>query len=136
MKRHVAATLLVVLGLLVIDSHVNWVPHDGGTLLEVSGQVFDPKGWASEHWRQLRTDCRGFDKPVPQATANAVLQVIQQHSLPDSNEARLLQLRQQGDWALAEVTFKTLNPSILFLHRTEGVWQIQDSAVWSGSTAP
>ncbi|MEN9624487.1 MAG: hypothetical protein RJB17_1282 [Pseudomonadota bacterium] len=136
MKRHVAATLLVVLGLLVIDSHVNWVPHDDGTLLEVSGRVFDPKGWASEHWRQLHTDCRGVNSDVPQATANAVLQAIQQHSLPDSKEAQLLQLHQQGNWALAEVTFKTLNPSILFLRQTEGVWQIQDSAVWSGSTAP
>jgi len=136
MKRHVAATLLVVLGLLVVDSHVNWVPHDDGTLLEVSGRVFDPKGWASEHWLQLRKDCTAVNTAVPQSTANAVLQAIQQHSLPDSKEAQLLQLRQQGNWALAEATFKTLNPSILFLRQTEGVWQIQDNAVWSGSTAP
>ena len=69
-------------------------------------------------------------------TANAVLQAIQQHSLPDSRDAQLLQLHQQGHWALAEVSFKTLNPSILFLRQSEGIWQIQDSAVWSGSTAP
>ena len=136
MKRHVAATLLGVLGLLVIDSHVSWVPHDQGTLLEVSGQVFDAQGWASEQWRQWRTNCPGLQQAVAPSTASELLQVIQQHSPPNSLEAQLLQLRQHRDWAMAEVTFKTLNPSIVVLQRVGGVWHIQDSAVWSGSTAP
>jgi hypothetical protein len=136
MKRHVAATLLGVLGLLVIDSHVSWVPHDQGTLLEVSGQVFDTQGWASEQWRQWRTNCTGLQRDVPPATASDVLRVIQNHSPPNSLDAQLLQLRLHNEWAMAEVTFKTLNPSIVVLRRVNGVWQIQDSAVWSGSTAP
>lgn len=41
MKRHVAATLLGVLGLLIMDSHVDWVHHDNGILVEVSGQALD-----------------------------------------------------------------------------------------------
>lgn len=136
MKRHVAATLLGVVGLLVIDSHVRWVPLDRGTVLEVSGQLFDPKGWASEQWRQWRTDCTEVNPSVPQATASQVLHTIQQHSLPDSLDAQLLQLTQQGNWAMAEVAFSTLNPSIVVLHQMDGAWRIQDSAVWSGSTAP
>lgn len=137
MKRHVAATLLGVLGLLVIDSHVNWVPHDQGTLLEVSGQVFDTRGWASEQWRRWRTQCQAVKgQAVPMATVNAVFQVIQQHSLPDSLEAQILQVQTQGDWAIAEVAFKTLNPSIVVLRQWGGAWHIQDTAIWSGSTAP
>jgi hypothetical protein len=137
MKRHVAATLLCVLGLLVIDSHVNWVPHDQGTLLEVSGQVFDTRGWASEQWRQWRSNCQELNgQKVPLQTSQAVLQTIQQHSLPDSLDAQLLQVRMQGDWAIAEIAFKTLNPSIVVLRQWGGVWHIQDTAVWSGSTAP
>lgn len=137
MKRHVAATLLGVLGLLIIDSHVDWVDHDQGTLLQVSGQQFDLKGWASEHWRQLRNDCREVHaEPLSSATAMQVLQVIQQHSPPDSIEAQLLQLQVQADWAIAEVEFKTLNPSLVVLRRVNGEWQIQDSAIWSGSAAP
>ena len=137
MKRHVAATLLGVLGLLVIDSHVNWVPHDQGTLLEVSGQVFDTRGWASEQWRRWRTQCQAVNgQEVPMATVNAVFQVIQQHSLPDSLEAQILQVQMQGDWAIAEVAFKTLNPSIVVLRLWGGAWHIQDTAIWSGSTAP
>jgi hypothetical protein len=69
-------------------------------------------------------------------TAAAVLHVIQQHSLPDSLEARLLQLHKQADWAIAEVAFKTLSPSIVVLHQAKGDWRIQENAVWSGSTAP
>lgn len=137
MKRHVAATLLGVLGLLIIDSHFDWVPHDNGTLLEVNGQQFDPKGWMAEHWRQLQQDCRKVHNDIATlTTATSVLHVIQQHSLPDSFEARLLQLHRQDDWAIAEVEFKTLNPSIVVLNRVHGDWKIQENAVWSGSTAP
>ena len=137
MKRHVAATLLGVLGLLTIDSHIDWVRHDNGILLEVSGQAFDPHGWMAEQWRQLRKDCRLVqNEPTTSATAQAALQVIQQHSLPDSLEARLLQWHLQADWGLAEVEFKTLNPSIVVLRQVDGHWHIQDSAIWSGSTSP
>jgi hypothetical protein len=137
MKRHVAATLLGVIGFLIMDSHIDWVRQDQGTLLEINGQKIDMQGWMAEHWRQWRQDCRGVQtEPTHTATAHAVLQTIQQHSLPDSLEAHLLQLHLQADWAIAEVEFKTLNPSIVVLRQRGSDWQIQDSAVWSGSTAP
>jgi hypothetical protein len=137
MKRHVAATLLGVIGLLVMDSHIDWVRQDHGTLLEINGQKFDPQGWMAEHWRSWRRDCQRVRAEAPDtATAQAVLQTIQQHSLPDSLEAQLLQLQLQADWAIAELAFETLNPSIVVLRRHGGVWRIQDTAVWSGSTAP
>jgi len=137
MKRHVAATLLGVLILLVVDNHIHWVPHDQGTLLEVSGRVFDARGWASEQWRRWRTHCQEVNaQEVPTATVRDVLQTIQQHSLPDSLDAELLQVQTQGNWAIAEVAFKTLNPSIVVLRRWGNAWHIQDTAIWSGSTAP
>ena len=138
MKRHVAGTLLGVLGFFIIDSHIDWVRHDNGTLLEINGQQLDAQGWMAEHWRQLRQDCRSVltDTVTASATAGAVLQTIQQHSLPDSLDARLLQLHTQADWAIAEAEFNTLNPSIVVLRKQHGHWRIQDSAMWSGSTAP
>lgn len=137
MKRHVAATLLGVLGFLIIDSHVDWVRHDNGALLQVSGQSFDIRGWMAEHWRQLNKDCRHVQRPSTRsATANEVMLAIQQHSLPDSLEAQWLQFHVQEDWGVAEVEFKTLNPSLVVLRQVNGQWQIQDTAVWSGSTAP
>ncbi len=137
MKRHVAATLLGVTGFLVMDSQMDWVQQDHGTLLEINGQKFDLQGWLAEKWRPWRQDCQRVRVEAHDtATAQAVLHTIQQHSLPDSLEAQLLQLHLQADWAIAEVTFKTLNPSIVVLRQHAGDWLIQDSAVWSGSTAP
>ena len=58
MKRHVAATVLGVLAVLIVDSHLDWVPLDQKTLLQVNGQSVDFHGWVAEQWRQLRKDCR------------------------------------------------------------------------------
>ena len=51
-----------------------------------------------------------------------------------------LQLQVQADWAIAEVEFKTLNPSLVVLRQStqqgSRMWRVQERAVWSGSTAP
>ena len=137
MKRHVAAFVVVLTTLLVIDSHVDWVRLDGRQLLEINGQRWDLRGWASEQMRLVRRDCAPVTTwPADSPTAHAVLSVIQQHSLPDSLSARWLQLLQSGDWGVAEVDFDTLKPALVVLRFQGGRWRVQDQAVWSGSTAP
>jgi hypothetical protein len=145
MKRHVAAVVVALTAWLVIDSHVDWVRQDGMRLLEVNGQRFDVRGWAAEQWLALRSDCTPVsrwptDKPTESTpdspTALAMLTVIQQHSLPDSQSARWLQLLQLGDWSVAEVAFDVLKPTLVVLRLQAGQWRVQDQAVWSGSTAP
>ena len=153
MKRHVAAVVVALTTWLVIDSHVDWVQQDGMQLLEVNGQRWDVRGWAAEQWLALRRDCTPVsrwpsDSPVDSPidsptystpdspTAHAVLTVIQQHSLPDSQSARWLQLQQLGDWSVAEVAFDVLKPTLVVLRLQSGQWRVQDQAVWSGSTAP
>ncbi len=149
MKRHVAAVVVALTALLVVDSHVDWVRQDGMRLLEVNGQRFDVRGWAAEQWLALGRDCTSVsrwptDSPAqitPQSTpdsptASAVLTAIQQHSLPDSQSARWLQLQQLGDWSVAEVAFDVLKPTLVVLRLQAGQWRVQDQAVWSGSTAP
>jgi len=145
MKRHVAAVVVALTAWLVIDSHVDWVRQDGMRLLEVNGQRFDVRGWAAEQWLALRSDCTPVsrwptDSPTESTpdspTARAMLTVIQQHSLPDSQSARWLQLQQLGDWGVAEVAFDVLKPTLVVLRLQAGQWRVQDQAVWSGSTAP
>jgi hypothetical protein len=131
--------------LLVVDSHVDWVRQDGMAMLEVNGQRFDARGWAAEHWLALRRDCTPVSRwptdshaeSAPDSpTARAVLTVIQQHSLPDSQSAGWLQLQQLGDCSVAEVAFDVLKPTLVVLRLQAGQWRVQDQAVWSGSTAP
>jgi hypothetical protein len=145
MKRHVAAVVVALTAWLVIDSHVDWVPQDGRRLLEVNGQRFDVRGWAAEQWLALRSDCAPVSRWPPDnstestpdsPTARAMLTVIQQHSLPDSQSARWLQLAQLSDWSVAEVAFDVLKPTLVVLRLQAGQWRVQDHAVWSGSTAP
>lgn len=137
MKRHVAAVVVLLTSLLVIDNHVDLANQDGRRLLVLSGKAVDMQGWVSEQLLQMRRDCGSVTHPAPQsATAHDVLSVIQQHSLPDSLSARGLQLLQLGDWSVAEVDFDTLKPTLVVLRLQAGLWHVQDQAVWSGSTAP
>jgi hypothetical protein len=137
MKRHVALSVLGVLVFFIVDSHVDIVSRDGGKLLEVSGRVYDPHGWLSEKLRQWTQDCSPVRTEATDGTiAVSVLELVEQHSLPDSMGAKLLQLHVQGDWAIAEVVFPALNPSVVVLHRMNGAWKIQDDALWSGETSP
>lgn len=137
MKRHVAAVVALVLTLVVIDSHVDWVQLDGRSLIEVNGHRHDLLGWAAEQMQHWRRNCSAVQTlSADHPTAQAVLTEIQQHSLPDSRSARGLQVLQQGDWSVAEVAFDTLNPSIVVLRLQAGQWRVQDKAVWSGATAP
>ena len=137
MKRHVAAILVLITTAVVIDSHVDWESLDGRRLLTVSGKPFDVEGWAAEQTLIWRRDCSAL-KPLPMdnPTVHTWLQVIQQHSLPDSQSARGLQMRRLGDWGVAEVAFEKLKPAMVVLRLQEGQWRVQDQAVWSGSTAP
>ena len=137
MKRHVAAVVAVLTSVVVIDSHVDWVRLDGRGLLQVNGQLFDGRGWAAEQVLAWQRDCSALPNLPPDSpTGLSVLDVIQKHSPPDSLSARALQLRQMGDWSLAEVGFDTLKPALVVLRLQNGQWQVQDRAVWSGSTAP
>ena len=137
MKRHVAAILVLLTTAVVIDNHVDWERLDGRRLLSVSGQRFDVTGWAAEQALAWRRDCRQLAPlPMDSPAAEQVLEVIRQHSLPDSQSARGLQIRQLGDWVVAEVTFDTLKPALVVLRQQGGQWRVQDRAVWSGSTAP
>jgi hypothetical protein len=137
MKRHVAGTLLGVLGFFITDSHIDWVRHDDRLLMEINGLPVDAQGWVAERWRQLHPDCGAVrTEAIGSPAAQAVLHTIEQHSPPDSLNAQLLQLHRQADWAVAEVGFQTLNPSIVVLQQVQGHWRILDGAVWSGSTSP
>ena len=137
MKRHVALSVLGVLIFVLADSHLDIVSRDGGKLLVISGRVLDPQGWLSEQWRQQTQDCSPVKtEPADSDVAVSVLKRVAQHSLPDSENAQLTQLQVQGDWAIAQVAFPMLNPSVVVLHRMHGEWNIQEGAVWSGVAAP
>jgi hypothetical protein len=137
MKRHVAATLLVLTTLGVINAHVDVEAQDGRYFAVWEGRKHDVMGWVSEGSNQLWRNCRAVQRlPSDNPTAAQVLALISDYSPPDSRQAKLVSLQQQGDWLLAELAFATLNPAVVVLRNDPAGLRLPERAVWSGSTAP
>lgn len=146
MKPHVALTALLLTLAGVTAAHLDIEPRDNGWLLLVDGRAHDVLGLANETWNRVLRRC-GAVQPVGEgALHDAALAAVRSYSPPDSASARLLQLRRDEGWLLAEVEFDRLFPAVVLLRQTApadsaagpvpGHWQIDDRAIWSGMTHP
>jgi hypothetical protein len=137
MKRHVAATLLVLTTLGVLNAHVDVEAQDGRYFGVWQGSKHDVLGWLEDHHNQLRRNCSRVDKLAPDSTtAGQVLALIREYSPPDSRQAELISLQQQGSWLVAELNFAKLNPAVVLLRQEGDQLLLPERSVWSGSTAP
>ena len=137
MKKHVAITLLVLTALGVLRAHVEIERQDGSYFLSFQGKKHDVAGMLLSQTNAMLRQC-GDVQPVDihSAQANSALNEIQNFSPPDSRQARLLGLQQQGQWLLAEVEFATLNPAVVLLSSAHARISVVEGAIWSGTTAP
>ena len=137
MKRHVAATLLILTILGVLDAHLDIERQDGAYFLNVQGKKRDIAGMLSNQTNAFLRSC-GVVTAVKADSALGLraLGAIQAYSPPDSQKARLVSLLQQGKWLIAEVQFTSLNPAAVLLQETPDSLSIADGAIWSGTTAP
>ena len=127
--------MLTTLG--VINAHVDVEAQDGRYFGVWQGKKHDVIGWLADHKNQLWRDCstvQQLSNASPEA--EQVLTLIADHSPPDSRDARLVSLLQQGDWLLAELAFARLNPAVVVLQAVPKGMRLPERAVWSGSTAP
>jgi hypothetical protein len=137
LKRHVAATLLVLTTLGVINAHVDVEAQDGRYFGVWQGKKHDVIGWLADHKNQLWRDCSAVQQlSNASPKAEQVLTLIADHSPPDSRNARLVSLLQQGDWLVAELVFAQLNPAVVVLQAVPEGMRLPERAVWSGSTSP
>jgi hypothetical protein len=134
MKKHVALSLATLLAVLLIDSHVDLVERDQRKLLLVNGRLHDTQGWLSEAVNRLTRRCDRVQAPDSVQGA-ALVAAVRAHSPPDSSDALLVQAWYVGDWAIAELSFSRLKPTVVLLQQQAG-WQVHPQAIWSGSTAP
>ena len=137
MKKHVAITLLVLTTLGVLKAHVDIERQDGGVFLTYQGKKHDVLGVVLNQGNTVLRQCRDVQQiDTSSPLASLALAAIQHFSPPDSQNARLLGLRQQNAWLLAELEFATLNPAVVLLHSAQERVSIVDGAIWSGTTAP
>ena len=127
--------MLTTLG--VINAHVDVEAQDGRYFGVWQGKKHDVIGWLADHKNQLWRDCSAVQQLSNSSpAAEQVLTLIADHSPPDSRNARLVSLLQQGDWLLAELVFAQLNPAVVVLQAVPEGIRLPERAVWSGSTSP
>ena len=127
--------MLTTLG--VINAHVDVEAQDGRYFGVWQGKKHDVIGWLADHKNQLWRDCSAVQQlSNASPEAEQVLTLIADHSPPDSRNARLVSLLQQGDWLLAELVFAQLNPAVVVLQAVPEGIRLPERAVWSGSTSP
>lgn len=148
MKKHVAATVLVLTLLGVTTAHLGVERHDNGWLLVIDGRRHDAAGTVREAVLRLTRQCDATsDALADEALAAMALDAVRRYSPPDSASARLLQLRTMPGWLLAEVEFDRLFPAVVLLREAPAAagpqavanrarWQIEERAIWSGLTHP
>jgi hypothetical protein len=136
-KKHVAITLLVLTALGVLRAHVDIERQDGSYFLSFQGKKHDVAGMLLNQTNAMLRQCGDVQTvDIHSTQADSVLNVIRNFSPPDSRQARLLGLQQQGSWLLAEVEFATLNPAVVLLTRAPDRISVVEGAIWSGTTAP
>lgn len=138
MKKHVAATLLGLTILGLLDVHLDLESVDDGHVVRWQGRQHDVRGalatQANAWWRNCSPVQRLHESSDQ---AQQVLRLIAQHSPPDSSELELVTLLQQGNWLLAELRFERLSPAVVLLeHLDAKSTEPTERAIWSGSTEP
>lgn len=135
MRRRVALLVLLLLSVSLTLHHVRVERQDHGWLLNVYESPLDVRGWALDLWAASSMRCRSMQPPEPSVQAD-LLEQVRLFSLPDSSPVVPLQWRQQGDWALLEVTFERLSPAVVLLQRQHHRWRVVPTGIWSGTTYP
>jgi hypothetical protein len=137
MKKHVAITLLVLTSLGVLKAHVGIELQDGAYFLSYQNKQHDVLGEFLNLTNAVLRRCGSVqDLDVNSPQADAAFSAIQNYSPPNSKDARLLGLQQQGPWLLAELEFSTLNPAVVLLTSAASSVRVVEGAIWSGTTAP
>jgi hypothetical protein len=137
MKKKVAWTVLGLVLVGVVASHVSWEGKDNGYLLVLDGRDIDVLGRLRNARNSALRNCERVSFLTAQDPRYAeVKRTIQAYSPPQSGSAKLAGVWATGDWRLAEVEFDQLLPAVVLMHAHNGTNTIVPNAVWSGYTQP
>jgi len=137
MKKKVAWTVLGLVLVGVVASHVSWEKKDNGYLLVLDGREVDLLGQLRNGVNRALRNCERVNFLTAQDPRyGEVKATIQAYSPPQSNSAKLASVWAAGDWRLAEVEFAQLLPAVVLMRTVNGTPVIVPHAVWSGYTQP
>jgi hypothetical protein len=137
MKKQVAWTVLGLVLLGVVASHVSWEKKDNGYLLVLDGREVDVLGQLRNAGNRVQRNCERVSFLSAQDPRYVdVKTTLQAYSPPQSGSAKLAGVWAAGDWRLAEAEFDQLLPAVVLMRVVDGAPVIVPHAVWSGYTQP
>lgn len=137
MNKKVSLTVLGLVMVGVMATHVSWVKKDNGTVWVVDGREIDIQGHVKNRWVRWTRRCDQVAKLSAQDPAYQQAQeLIKAYSPPHSQSAQLASVWTTGAWTVAETEFKQLLPAVVVIHTTDTGSAIVPHAIWSGFTLP
>ena len=137
MKKRTSASVLLLVLLAVVASHLGWTARDNGTLLVLDGREIDIGGIASERWTQMTRNCQGVVRLQPaDQTYQITRRLIGEYSPPHSASVQLAGIWAMDQWVVAEAEFADLLPAVVLVDFSGAQPKIISNAVWSGYTKP
>jgi len=137
MKKRTSVSVLLLVVLAVVASHIGWAARDNGTLMVLDGREIDIGGIASDQWTQLTRNCQGVVRLQPgDETYQVTRRLISEYSPPHSASVQLAGVWAMDKWVVAEAEFAELLPAVVLLDLSGIEAKIMSNAVWSGYTKP
>jgi hypothetical protein len=137
MKRRTSLSVLVLVFLAVVGSHIGWTARDNGILMVLDGREIDVVGIAGDQWTQMTRNCKGVVRLQPSDENYRITdRLIKAYSPPHSQSARIAGVWGVDQWVLAEAEFVDLLPAVVLLDFSGDDAHIAGNAVWSGYTKP
>lgn len=134
--RWVSAIGLVVLALMLV--HPRFEIKDQRLLLTLNGEPFDVVGGVAELWGRFASDCGSVGGAENGSSLGRAAQaLLEKHSPPDSQSARVVRVDRLSDWLLVEAAFDDMPPVLVLMRVAVGDNEsLMIKAVWSGTTHP
>jgi hypothetical protein len=137
MKKRTSLSVLVLVFLAVVGSHIGWTARDNGILMVLDGREIDVVGIAGDQWTQMTRNCKGVGRLQPSDENYRITdRLIKAYSPPHSQSARIAGVWGADQWVLAEAEFVDLLPAVVLLDFSGDDAHIVGNAVWSGYTKP
>jgi len=137
MRLRKSLILLPIVSVCVLLSHINWIRDDLGILLAVDERPIDVVGNFENQLNKLTRKCESVQRlTISDKEYQLAKSLIDEYSPPDSGFSNIASVWSMGNWLLAEVEFKDLQPAVVLIQKAGSEAAIVSDAVWSGYTNP
>ena len=136
-KQKTRLTVLAIVLIAVVASHINWTEDDLGYLLTIDGKPIDLIGHIKNKVTTATRHCESVVRVLPSQHKYRIAQtLINDYSPPDSSQSQIASVWSMDSWLMVEVEFKNLLPAVVLIQNANSSPSILAEGIWSGYTSP